>query len=119
MVIVSKFSNFPDELSENDELREFELSGSDCTKVRNKQDTHICTFVIGGVLDMEFPLSDQPAYGSWQIQANAFVSTTNLLYLPVKKTFEKWSGIMNTLYFNLFLSLQLFNKILDSFTTSL
>ena len=30
MVIVSKFSNSPDELSENDELREFELSGSDC-----------------------------------------------------------------------------------------
>ena len=32
MVMVSKFSNFPDELSESDELREFELSGSDCTK---------------------------------------------------------------------------------------
>ena len=32
MVMVSKLSNFPDELSENDELREFELSGSDCTK---------------------------------------------------------------------------------------
>ena len=32
MVIVSKFSNFPDELSENDELREFELSGSDCMR---------------------------------------------------------------------------------------
>ena len=31
MVMVSKFSNFPDELSENDELREYELSGSDCT----------------------------------------------------------------------------------------
>ena len=30
MVIVSKFSNFPDELSESDELREFKLSGSDC-----------------------------------------------------------------------------------------
>ena len=29
MVMVSKFSNFPDELSENDELREYELSGSD------------------------------------------------------------------------------------------
>ena len=29
MVMVSKFSNFPDELTENDELREFELSGSD------------------------------------------------------------------------------------------
>ena len=24
-------SNFPDKLSENDELREYELSGSDCT----------------------------------------------------------------------------------------
>ena len=31
MVMVSKLSNFPDELSENDELREFELSRSDCT----------------------------------------------------------------------------------------
>ena len=30
MAMVSKFSNFPDELTENDELREFELSGSDC-----------------------------------------------------------------------------------------
>ena len=30
MVMVSKFSNIPDELSENDELREYELSGSDC-----------------------------------------------------------------------------------------
>ena len=28
--MLSKFSNFPDELSENDELREYELSGSDC-----------------------------------------------------------------------------------------
>ena len=25
-----KFSNFPDELSENDEVREYELCGSDC-----------------------------------------------------------------------------------------
>ena len=31
MVMVSKFSNFPDELNENDELREYELSESDCT----------------------------------------------------------------------------------------
>ena len=30
MVMVSKFSNFPDKLSENGELREYELSGSDC-----------------------------------------------------------------------------------------
>ena len=30
MVMISKFSNFPDELSENDELREYELSGFDC-----------------------------------------------------------------------------------------
>ena len=33
MVMVSKFSNSPDELSENDELREFELSGSDCSLI--------------------------------------------------------------------------------------
>ena len=31
MAMVSKFSSFRDELSKNDELREFELSGSDCT----------------------------------------------------------------------------------------
>ena len=31
MVMVLKFSNFPDELSENDELREYELRWSDCT----------------------------------------------------------------------------------------
>ena len=31
MIILSKFSNFPDELSKKDELREHKLSGSDCT----------------------------------------------------------------------------------------
>ena len=31
MILPSQFSNFPDELSENDELREYELSGSDCS----------------------------------------------------------------------------------------
>ena len=31
MIMLSKFSNFPDKLSKNDELREYELSGSDCT----------------------------------------------------------------------------------------
>ena len=30
MTMLSKFSNFPDELSENDELKGNELSGSDC-----------------------------------------------------------------------------------------
>ena len=30
MVMVPKFSNFHDESSENDELREYELSGFDC-----------------------------------------------------------------------------------------
>ena len=30
MVMVSKFSNFPNELSENDEIREYKLRGSDC-----------------------------------------------------------------------------------------
>ena len=30
MIMLSQFSNFPDELSENDELREYELSMSDC-----------------------------------------------------------------------------------------
>ena len=34
MVMVSKFSNFPKEFSENDELREYELSGSDCITVK-------------------------------------------------------------------------------------
>ena len=29
--MLSKLSNFPDELSENDKLREYELSGSDRT----------------------------------------------------------------------------------------
>ena len=29
MVMISKFSNFPEELGENDELREYELSGCD------------------------------------------------------------------------------------------
>ena len=30
MVMLSKFANFADKLSENDELRKYELSGSDC-----------------------------------------------------------------------------------------
>ena len=30
MMTLSKFSNFPDELSENDGSKEDELSGSDC-----------------------------------------------------------------------------------------
>ena len=38
MVMVSKFSNFPDELSKNDELREYELSGSDCTHIYTKDE---------------------------------------------------------------------------------
>ena len=33
MVMVSKFSNFPDELSKTDELRGYELSRSHCTRV--------------------------------------------------------------------------------------
>ena len=39
MVMVSKFSNFPDELSKNDELREFELSGSNCSWTPYNLDT--------------------------------------------------------------------------------
>ena len=31
MIMLSKFSNFPDKLSKNDKLREYELSGSGCT----------------------------------------------------------------------------------------
>ena len=31
MIMLSKFSNFSDELSGNDELREYELNRSDCT----------------------------------------------------------------------------------------
>ena len=37
MVMVSKFSNFPDKLSENDELREYELSGSHCNNVLQEE----------------------------------------------------------------------------------
>ena len=39
MVMLSKFSIFPDKLSENDELREYELSGSDCTPQYTQDDT--------------------------------------------------------------------------------
>ena len=38
MIMVSKFSDFPDELSENDELREFQLSGSDCNLAEYSND---------------------------------------------------------------------------------
>ena len=31
--MVSKFSNFPNGLSKNDELREYELNGADCIRI--------------------------------------------------------------------------------------
>ena len=34
--MVSKFSNFPDELSENDELKEYEISGCDGNQVHSR-----------------------------------------------------------------------------------
>ena len=40
MITLSKFSNFPDELRETDELREFELSWSDC-KMTNRKNRRI------------------------------------------------------------------------------
>ena len=46
--MVSKFSNFPDELSENDELREFELSGSDCNIELNFIHFHVHTVRFAG-----------------------------------------------------------------------
>ena len=42
MIMISKFSNFPDKLSEIDELKEYELSGSDCT---NTQASKKCSIV--------------------------------------------------------------------------
>ena len=32
MIMVSEFSNFPDELSEKDPIKRVRLSGSDCTQ---------------------------------------------------------------------------------------
>ena len=52
MVMLSKFSNFPDELSENDELREYELSGSD-SRQGNKI-VIILLFDVFSVLDFAF-----------------------------------------------------------------
>ena len=34
MVMVLKYSNLPDELSENDDLREYKLRESDCTDLK-------------------------------------------------------------------------------------
>ena len=45
MVMVSKLSNFPDKLSENDELREFKLSGSDCL-LKDKIKRNTITFLL-------------------------------------------------------------------------
>ena len=64
MVMVSKFSNFPDELSESDELREFELSGSDCTsgyteRKKSGREGNVAR-VTWGIMDA---LSDVPARG--------------------------------------------------------
>ena len=35
MVMVSKFSNFPDKSSENNELKDYELSGSECSTLKS------------------------------------------------------------------------------------
>ena len=42
MVTVTKLSNFPDELRENDELREFELSRADCNRGKASFSTFLC-----------------------------------------------------------------------------
>ena len=47
MITLSKFLNFPGELSENDELREFELSGSDRNMMVAMIMTGIVTLIIG------------------------------------------------------------------------
>ena len=52
MVTVSQFSNFPDELSENDELREFELSRSDCTETVIKGS--VCFWLICNCFTSDF-----------------------------------------------------------------
>ena len=41
MIMLSKFSNFPDELSENDKLREYELSGSNCILINSQHPKNI------------------------------------------------------------------------------
>ena len=49
MIMLLTCSNFPDELSENDELREFELSGSDCIfrDIETKTISNIsCTYLL-------------------------------------------------------------------------
>ena len=53
MIMLLTCSNFPDELSENDELREFELSGSDCTLClfkKNLMRTTTQMFVLNNTL---------------------------------------------------------------------
>ena len=39
MVMVSKFSNLPDRFSENDEIREYELSKPDCMHTKYEVST--------------------------------------------------------------------------------
>ena len=46
MIMLSKFSNFPNELSKNDELREYELRGSDCSSTHRT--AHKSNPVSGG-----------------------------------------------------------------------
>ena len=35
--------------------------------------------ILGNFLDMAFEISDQPAYGTWNIRVEGFVSLTSLL----------------------------------------
>ena len=55
MIMLSKFSNFPNELSENDELREYELSGSDCIYSQGDRKQSRCHTLPGPTDPLDWP----------------------------------------------------------------
>ena len=61
MIMLSKSSNFPDELSENDELSEYELSGSDCIEDQTRSSTKLYIFTI--IIHMN--MGTKPGWNLW------------------------------------------------------
>ena len=69
MIMLLKFSNFPNELSKNDELREYELSGPDCiisfrsaSNVMQQKRTTLLILIIHSITDL---IGGTPKKGLW------------------------------------------------------
>ena len=87
MVMVSKLSNFPDELSENDELREFKLRGPDCMR-RQTPEENIHTKVGRVLILLESNWIDFPGLSNNISQALVLALTESFRFT------ERWHGLI-------------------------